>query len=106
MDEAQRLCDEIVIIDQGRILAHGTPAELIDAPRQGPRRSRCKSRCPTALANGRFEHEDIGDSVLFYVETPRELHRRRCREDAVYRHRQANLEDVFLRLTGRKLREA
>ncbi|MDH3660944.1 MAG: ABC transporter ATP-binding protein, partial [Alphaproteobacteria bacterium] len=59
---------------------------------------------PTALGNGRFDCEDIGDSVLFYVEQADAL-RQELPDDAIYLHRPANLEDVFLRLTGRKLRE-
>ncbi len=103
MEEAERLSDHIVIIDGGRILAEGSPAALI-------REHVCghvfdvQKPLPKALANGRFDCEDIGDSVLFYAEDTDEL-RRELPEDAVYLHRPANLEDVFLRLTGRKLRE-
>ena len=104
MDEAQRLCDEIVIIDQGRVLARGTPKDLIDRHVKG-HVFEVQKPLPGSLANGRFEQEDIGDGVLFYVETPRSfLHD--LPEDAVYWHREANLEDVFLRLTGRQLRES
>ncbi|MEM9441295.1 MAG: ATP-binding cassette domain-containing protein, partial [Pseudomonadota bacterium] len=103
MDEAERLSDHIVIIDGGKILTEGTPADLI-------REHVCghvfdvQKPLPQALSNGRFESEDIGDSVLFYVEETDEL-RRALPADAAYLHRPANLEDVFLRLTGRKLRE-
>ncbi len=103
MDEAQRLSDWIVIIDQGRILAEGTPGELIAQHVKGHVFEVAKP-LPGVLANGRFEHEDIGDSVLFYVEQPGEL-RRELPAETSYLHRPANLEDVFLRLTGRKLRE-
>src|SRR3546814_8013760 len=51
-----------------------------------------------------LEHEDIGDSVLFYVAAPEDM-LRRLPPDATHLHRAANLEDVFLRLTGRRLRE-
>ena len=108
MEEAERLADHIVIIDGGRILAEGSPAELI-------RKHVCghvfdvQKPLPKALANGRFANgeidcEDIGDSVLFYVEDADEL-QQELSQDAIYLHRPANLEDVFLRLTGRKLRE-
>jgi lipooligosaccharide transport system ATP-binding protein len=103
MDEAERLSDHIVIIDEGRILAEGSPAELI-------KRHVCghvfdvQKPVPATLANGAFDQEDIGDSVLFYVEETAEL-QRELAGDAIYLHRPANLEDVFLRLTGRKLRE-
>lgn len=104
MDEAQRLCDRIIVIDHGEILDEGTPQELIDRHVKGHVFDVQKPLAPE-LANGRFDHEDIGDSVLFYVTTAPEFVEV-LPEDAVYLHRQANLEDVFLRLTGRKLREA
>jgi len=103
MDEAQRLCDEIVIIDQGRILDRGSPAELIDRHVKG-HVFEVQMPLPAGFRDGRFEQEDIGDAILYYVEAPRGfIHD--LPEDVVYWHRQANLEDVFLRLTGRQLRE-
>ncbi len=104
MDEAQRLCDRIIVIDHGEILDEGTPQELIDRHVKGHVFDVQKPLAPE-LANGKFDHEDIGDSVLFYVTTAPEFVEA-LPEVAVYMHRQANLEDVFLRLTGRKLREA
>ncbi|MGI9437627.1 MAG: ATP-binding cassette domain-containing protein [Geminicoccaceae bacterium] len=103
MDEAERLSDHIVIIDGGRILAEGSPAELIRQHVRGHVFD-VQKPLPSVLANGRFEHEDIGDSVLFYVEQTADL-QQELASDAIYLHRPANLEDVFLRLTGRKLRE-
>jgi lipooligosaccharide transport system ATP-binding protein len=103
MDEAQRLCDEIIIVDQGRILDRGSPAELIDRHVKG-HVFEVQKPLPAAFRDGRFEQEDIGDAVLYYVETPKSfIHD--LPEEVVYWHRQANLEDVFLRLTGRQLRE-
>ncbi|MGI9510860.1 MAG: ATP-binding cassette domain-containing protein [Geminicoccaceae bacterium] len=103
MDEAERLADHIVIIDEGRILAEGSPADLIKQHVCGHVFD-VQKPLPQALANGRFDSEDIGDSVLFYAEEMEEL-RDALSENAIYLHRPANLEDVFLRLTGRKLRE-
>jgi lipooligosaccharide transport system ATP-binding protein len=103
MDEAQRLCDEIVIIDQGRILARGTPQALIDRHVKG-HVFEVQKPLPGGFRDGRFEQEDIGDAILYYVETPRGF-TEDLPEDVVYWHRQANLEDVFLRLTGRALRD-
>ncbi|MEM8948656.1 MAG: ATP-binding cassette domain-containing protein [Pseudomonadota bacterium] len=104
MDEAERLADHIVIIDGGRVLAEGSPAKLIREHVRGHVFD-VQKPLPAVLANGRFESEDIGDSVLFYVERADEL-RHELSKDVHYLHRPANLEDVFLRLTGRKLREA
>ena len=102
MDEAQRLCDRIVLIDGGRILDQGSPTELIARHVKGhvvEVQKPLPAGVPDAIAR-----EDIGHSVLFYVNLPAELIAH-LPDDAVYLHRPANLEDVFLRLTGRKLRE-
>ncbi len=103
MDEAQRLCDHIIVIDQGKILDEGSPRALIDRHVRG-HVFEVQKPLPDALANGRWDREDIGDAVLYYVESPGDI-----LDDlpgqADYVHRHANLEDVFLRLTGRKLRE-
>ena len=101
MDEAQRLCDHIIMIDHGKVLDEGTPKELIarhvkahvfDVTKPVP-----KSLPPE-------ESEDVGDSVLFYVDDGAAF-RKALPENTTYLHRPANMEDVFLRLTGRKLRE-
>jgi lipooligosaccharide transport system ATP-binding protein len=102
MDEAQRLCDQIIVIDHGLVLDRGSPAELIDRHVKG-HVFEVQKPLPDGLDGG-FEHEDIGDAVLYYVDRPRDLIEQ-MPDDAVYWHRQANLEDVFLRLTGRQLRE-
>jgi lipooligosaccharide transport system ATP-binding protein len=103
MDEAQRLCDEIIVIDHGRILDCGPPQDLIDRHVKG-HVFEVQKPLPSSFRDGQWEHEDIGDAVLYYVETPRNF-TETLPEDVVYWHRQANLEDVFLRLTGRQLRE-
>ena len=103
MDEAQRLCDRVVIIDQGRILDEGSPTELIERHVKGHVFEVRKSPGAATLS-GPFEAEDIGDAILYYVEDPQAF-AAAVPDDAVYLHRQADLEDVFLRLTGRALRE-
>jgi lipooligosaccharide transport system ATP-binding protein len=103
MDEAQRLCDQIVIIDHGRVLDRGSPAALIDRHVKG-HVFEVQKPLPEGLDAHRWECEDIGDAVLYYVDRPRALIEQ-MPDHAVYWHRQANLEDVFLRLTGRQLRE-
>jgi lipooligosaccharide transport system ATP-binding protein len=103
MDEAQRLCDQIIVIDHGLVLDRGSPAELIDRHVKG-HVFEVQKPLPEGLDGHGFECEDIGDAVLFYVDLPRALIAQ-MPDNAVYWHRQANLEDVFLRLTGRQLRE-
>lgn len=104
MDEAERLCDQIIVIDQGKILDEGTPEELISRHVKG-HVIEIQKPIPESFRGVGVDHEDIGDAVLFYVERPREFIAS-LPEDTVHLHRQANLEDVFLRLTGRQLREA
>lgn len=105
MDEAQRLCDRIVIIDHGKVLAEGTPKELIkqfvpehvyDIIKPLPK---SLEKPPKEVIT-----EDVGDSVLFYTHDAKTL-QNLIPESATYHHRPANMEDVFLQLTGRTLRE-
>jgi len=103
MDEAQRLCDRIIVIDHGKILDSGTPSELIERHVKG-HVFEVQKPFADGFDESAWDCEDIGDSVLVYAEDTRAF------VDAVpadtqYLHRQANLEDVFLRLTGRALRE-
>ncbi|HET6467000.1 MAG TPA: ATP-binding cassette domain-containing protein [Geminicoccaceae bacterium] len=104
MDEAQRLCDRIVVIDGGTVLDEGSPAELIGRHVKGHVYELPKP-LPAGFDEAGLDREDIGDAVLYYVETPDEMRARLPRGTADYLHRPSNLEDVFLRLTGRKLRE-
>jgi lipooligosaccharide transport system ATP-binding protein len=104
MDEAERLCDRIIIIDGGRVLDEGSPRALIERHVSRHVFELRKPVPPAVLANG-LDREDIGDAVLFYVRAPEQM-LDLVPDGAKYFHRPANLEDVFLRLTGRQLREA
>jgi lipooligosaccharide transport system ATP-binding protein len=101
MDEAQRLCDHIIMIDNGTILDEGSPQQLIARHVKAHVFDVTK---PIPLDLPLVEREDVGDSVLFYVDDGAAF-RKALPEDATYLHRPANMEDVFLRLTGRKLRD-
>jgi ABC-2 type transport system ATP-binding protein len=119
MDEAERLCDRLAIVDHGTIIAAGTPAELID--RLGGHHvvefsvsgssNGCAAdtwRSLTGVESVRSEDGLVSLNVRQpHLTIPALL-------DAVERHgfellhlttRQASLEDVFVRLTGRHLRE-
>ena len=104
MDEAERLCDHIIVIDHGRILDEGSPKDLIDRHVKG-HVIEVQKPVPDTVAGDGWDAEDIGDAVLYYVESLNDIVPR-LDDDTVFRNRQANLEDVFLRLTGRKLRES
>ncbi|MEW6517911.1 MAG: ABC transporter ATP-binding protein [Thermodesulfobacteriota bacterium] len=109
MDEAEHLCDRLVIMDHGRIIAEGRPRELIT---RHAAESVIEIEGPGEDLKGyirehKVEHDDLGERIIIYAEPRGELERqireRFCVESC--RFRAGNLEDVFLRLTGRGLRE-
>lgn len=109
MDEASRLCDRLLIMDHGRILVEGEPQALIHTHIG---RDVLEIAEPTAdlrayLQAQEMPHEDLGHRLLIYGSNEETLYRRIserfCREGCMMRL--ATLEDVFLRLTGRDLRE-
>jgi len=109
MDEAARLCDRLIIMDHGGILVEGKPLELINQhvghdiievlePNQALR----------AFVRARnMEHEDLGHRLIISTGDGnalfREINNDYCKEGCIMR--MATLEDVFLKLTGRELRE-
>lgn len=108
MDEAQRLCDELIIIDKGRILAGGSPVALIREYIEpevlelhgGPARLR------EALNGFELRMEAVGDTVYVYTDNAGPLMERfKGDPELSVMQRSANLEDVFLKITGRELRE-
>jgi lipooligosaccharide transport system ATP-binding protein len=108
LDEAYRLCDRLVIMDNGKILVEGTPADLVREHVGHEMVEVEKSPevidCLTGL---QIPFEETGDTILVATESSRETARlllERCRPEKVLT-RPATLEDVFLKLTGRKLRE-
>jgi len=111
MEEAEQLCDRLVIMDDGRILAEGTPGELIRKYVKG-------NVVELSVAEGgqwkvleclkglEYEHEVSGDMLFVYTDNaPEVISKTSCFGVKGFRHRQATLEDVFIKLTGRELRE-
>ena len=111
MDEAEQLCDRLVVMDKGRIAAEGSPRGLIAAHAT---REVVELRFPVdaqtpalpvleALAE---RVEELPDRVLLYTDdgdaTAHEVHTRGLAPTTVVTRR-STLEDVFLRLTGRQL---
>ncbi|HKF72948.1 MAG TPA: ATP-binding cassette domain-containing protein [Stellaceae bacterium] len=103
MDEAQRLCDRIIIIDHGKVLDEGSPQDLIDRHTRAYVVEIAKP-LPAGFAEDGLERNDIGDAMLYYANEPTDV-TRRLPPHATYVTRLANLEDVFLRLTGHSLRK-
>jgi lipooligosaccharide transport system ATP-binding protein len=111
MDEAEQLCDRLVVMDKGSIMAEGSPAQLIkDYSTKEVLEVRFGSERHSQMAsdlNQLCERiEELPDRILMYTEDGEELLER------VYKKgfhpktslvRRSSLEDVFLRLTGRTL---
>jgi lipooligosaccharide transport system ATP-binding protein len=113
MDEAEQLCDRLVVVDKGRIMAEGTPASLI---REHSSREVLEVRFGSAHNKEAAKRmhgigdrvEELPDRVLVYAQdgeaaleqvSARDLH------PITSLVRRSSLEDVFLRLTGRSLIE-
>jgi lipooligosaccharide transport system ATP-binding protein len=109
MDEAERLCDRLVIMDGGKILVEGSPRELIDAHvgKQVIEVVAPGDELRSFLSGRGVGFEDLGHRLIIYGGDGDGLYaslvRDFCREGCMLRP--ATLEDVFLRLTGRELRE-
>jgi lipooligosaccharide transport system ATP-binding protein len=111
MDEAEQLCDRLVVMDHGRIVAEGSPRQLIE---------RFSTREVLELRFDAEDHHDFAelvtgigkrvevlpDRLLVYVEdgdeASAEVHARGV-EPLSSLVRRSTLEDVFLHLTGRSL---
>ena len=110
MDEAERLCDRLLVLDHGRKIAEGKPRDLIEAHLE-PDVVEVFGGDPQALAHGPLRAlaqrgEVSGDTVFFYTQTASLLLQGLSAHPGVRSlHRPANLEDLFLKLTGRQIRE-
>lgn len=111
MDEAEQLCDRLVVMDQGRIVAEGSPRELIDKYSTREvlelRFAPDENEIRAAELDGIGERcESLPDRILIYArngeEALSEVHRRGV-DPIGSLIRRSSLEDVFLRLTGRAL---
>jgi lipooligosaccharide transport system ATP-binding protein len=113
MDEAAQLCDRLVIMDHGRIVREGAPAELVaaEAGREVLELRVAAADLPRLLAAAGAAtggHEVDGDLVLLFTDDAEALHadiRAAGVPAALQAARPGGLEDVFLRLTGRRLRD-
>ena len=109
MDEAERLCHRLLVMDRGRMIAQGTPRGLIaehletDVVEVFGQGARAAAERHGHLAQ-RVEYS--GETVFFYLREPQPL-LQVLAEHAGLRtlHRPANLEDLFLKLTGRQIRD-
>jgi lipooligosaccharide transport system ATP-binding protein len=109
MEEAERLCHRLAIMDRGRLIAVGTPRELIAAHIEPHVVEVHGNGFEAWMAHARAlapRVERAGDTVFVYAgDAAPVLADLQRRPDLIYLHRPASLEDVFLKLTGRDLRD-
>ena len=110
MDEAERLCNRLLVLDHGKKIAEGTPRDLI-AQHLEPDVVEVFGNGALALASSPLQAlaqrtETSGETVFFYTHDAAPL-LQALNAHAGLRtlHRPANLEDLFLKLTGRQIRE-
>jgi lipooligosaccharide transport system ATP-binding protein len=111
MDEAEQLCDRLVVMDKGRIMAEGSPAELIKQysskevleVRFGSSQNQQAARQIEGLGD---RTEVLPDRILIYSENGEKILEKIVKlglSPLTSLVRRSSLEDVFLRLTGRSL---
>ena len=110
MDEAERLTDRLAILDHGRVVAEGAPRALIETHIEPA----VVEVFGEGLADWTGQHaadlcqrfETVGETLFCYTSTPDIVIDALKHAPAFrYLHRPSNLEDVFLKLTGRDLRD-
>jgi lipooligosaccharide transport system ATP-binding protein len=112
MEEAERLCDRLAIMDHGRLIAEGGPRQLIDTHIE-PQVVEVFGEGAEDWAAGRGQElckrlERAGETLFCYTPHGEAVTQELCEQahDGLrYLSRPANLEDVFIRLTGRDLRD-
>lgn len=110
MEEAERLCDRVTVMDHGRLLDSGHPRKLLQKHIE-PHVVEVHGQGLDAWHDGVASNlaprsERVGDSVLYYLKDEKPLINALAEQGTlIFLHRPANLEDVFLKLTGRELRD-
>jgi lipooligosaccharide transport system ATP-binding protein len=110
MDEAERLCSRLLVLDHGKKIAEGRPRDLI-AQYLEPDVVEAYGNGALALADSPLKQhaarvEVSGETVFFYTQDAKPLMDALAAHPKLRTlHRPANLEDLFLKLTGRQIRE-
>ena len=110
MDEAERLCDRLAVIDRGQMIAEGSPRALIGQHIEAEvvevygDNARAWGEAEGRSRSARIEVS--GETVFCYTNDAQPLLASLHEMQGVrYLHRPANLEDLFLKLTGREMRD-
>jgi len=110
MDEAERLCDRLKIIDEGKTIAEGAPRALIREhiePEVLEVYGEHVNDWVDGTAKGLSSRAEVtGETAFCYAQKVQPLiDTLASRPELTFMHRPANLEDVFLKLTGREMRD-
>lgn len=109
MDEAERLCNRLAVIDHGRLIAEGSPQALIKEHIESQVVEVFGDNVNQWVASVTHLADRIefsGETAFCYTDHPDLLLQNLTETDGVrYIHRRANLEDLFLKLTGRDMRD-
>ena len=115
MDEAERLCSRLIVLDHGRKIAEGRPRELIaehlepdvvEVYGNNNDGGGVKALAESPLKRFAARVEVSGETVFFYTQDARALLDGLSQHAGLRTfHRPATLEDLFLKLTGRQIRE-
>lgn len=107
MEEASHLCDRLMIIDRGKILAEDSPQSLIKRSVEDSviEIEGVNEDLRQYLVKGRISHDVLDQRIIVYARNSvgEYIRKNFCTEKCTFRA--PTLEDVFLRLTGRELRE-
>ena len=110
MDEAERLCNRLLLLDHGKKIAEGTPRDLISQHLE-PDVVEVYGQDALALVHSPLSQlaqrtETSGETVFFYTANAAPLLQALSAHTGLRTlHRPANLEDLFLKMTGRQIRE-
>ncbi|MEJ2346762.1 MAG: ATP-binding cassette domain-containing protein [Gammaproteobacteria bacterium] len=109
MEEAERLCDQLVIMDRGRVLDRGSPRDLVARhvePEVIEIRGDTRASLDALGEQSGCRAERMGTTLYCYTRDPAPLMANlQGAHGLTFLHRPSGLEDVFLRLTGRELRD-
>jgi len=108
LDEVEKLCERLVVMDNGKILVEGSPQSVIkEHISSGIVEAELSGKLIDCLDKNGEVYEVMGDHVHIYTDDPKRVSEYLLQECILsqFSARAATLEDVFLKLTGRRLRE-
>ncbi len=109
MEEAEQLCDRLVIMNLGKIVTSGVPAEIVkeQAGKSVVETNILPKVMKCVKGFKKEKYEKVGEKIYIYTERPRHVLSTLISECELgkVQVRESTLEDVFIRLTGRELKE-